>query len=351
MRPMPAGPPRPRGSVRVRPVAHWARVYLEGWDYEYGTSVPATRSADSWDHYEASYVVDANVAMFRATGEDRYLDRALEYVENVMGSARESSSLRGSRYRDRYLGWASQRADLDSPGDEIPLYESYFWRYATAVLPVMRETPAVYGDPGYRTRFDRLLRFAEVDVFEKWFSRGAGDTIYRERTHMAAHWALIALHLLPLTADEARRGRYREVVDTVDRGLAGGGLRGQLRRHPVEPTAYFWSDVWGSARRPGQDVSHGNGVMAYVTEAHDRGTAWTGADMAAFAALLTTVIWPGGETYRAFVDGTGSDNGWFSDGFVKLGRFDAAVQRRLEDHRVVNGQFAANMALNARVLS
>ncbi len=56
-------------------------------------------------------------------------------------------------------------------------------------------------------------------------------------------------------------------------------------------------------------------------------------------------------TYRAYVDGTGSDNGWFSDGFVKLGRFDAATQRRLEDHRVVNGQFAANMALNARVLS
>jgi len=36
---------------------------------------------------------------------------------------------------------------------------------------------------------------------------------------------------------------------------------------------------------------------------------------------------------------------------VKLGRFDPAVQRRLEDHEVVNDQFAANMALNARVLA
>jgi hypothetical protein len=51
------------------------------------------------------------------------------------------------------------------------------------------------------------------------------------------------------------------------------------------------------------------------------------------------------------VDGTGSDNGWFSDGYVKLGRYDPAVQRRLESHLVVNEQFAANMALNVKVLS
>ena len=72
--------------------------------------------------------------------------------------------------------------------------------------------------------------------------------------------------------------------------------------------------------------------------------------MAAFSRLLTKIVWPGGTTYHAYVDGTGSDNGWFSDGFVKLGRTDPAVQQRLETHQVVNDQFAANMALNARIL-
>jgi hypothetical protein len=47
----------------------------------------------------------------------------------------------------------------------------------------------------------------------------------------------------------------------------------------------------------------------------------------------------------------GQDNGWFSDGFVKLGRYDRATQRRLEDHQIVNAQLAANMALNAKTLS
>jgi hypothetical protein len=288
--------------------------------------------------------------MFRATDDLRYLDRALEFVENVAASAVPSSSLRSSQYRDRYRGWASTKSG--EGGDEVPLYESYFWRYGTALLVAMRNAPAIYRDRGYRARYDRLLKFAETDIFEKWYSRGPGDNIYRERTHMAAHWALIAQNLSQVTDDPARRARYLAVVDNIDLHVPGrnAGLRSQLRRNPVEPTAYFWSDVWGSARRPGQDVSHGNGVMAYVVEARDGNRQWTDADMTAFSALLTKVIWPGGRTYHSYVDGTGSDNGWFSDGFVKLGRYDPAAQIRLEGHQVVNDQFAANMALNARVL-
>ncbi len=345
MTPVRAAPAPPGPRADLRPVAHWTGVYEQGWEYQHENSLPMSRSADSWDHYELSYSVDANVAMFRATDDTRYLDRALAYVENVAAAAVPSAQLAGSGFRDRYRGWASQRADLDRPGDEIPLYESYFWRYGTALPAVLRQHPAVRADASYRDRLARLTRFAEVHVFEKWDTRGAADFLYRERTHMAAHWALIAVHLSVATDDPARRARYLEVAGTID-----ARLRGQLRRSPVEPTAYFWSDVWGSARRPGQDVSHANGVLAYVTEACDRGRSWSTVDMAGFSALLTRVVWPGGRTYRAHVDGTGADNGWFSDGFVKLGRYDPSVQRRLQDHEVVNDQFAANMALNARIL-
>ncbi|GID27017.1 hypothetical protein [Paractinoplanes brasiliensis] len=334
--PLPAEPDGPVAGLK--PVSYWAGVFLRSWDYQTRTALPMTRSADSWDHYNVSYTVDALVAMFRATGERRYLDRALQYTENVVAAARPR--------RGGYLGWVSARQD----GDEVPLYESYFWRYGTALLLALRENPSAYADRGYRARYDRLLSFAEKHVFEKWFSRGPGETIYRERTHMTAHWGLIALNLARCTADNGRRARYTTVIADVDQHVPGysGGLKQQMRRNPAEPTAYFWSDVWGSAQRPGQDVSHGNGVMAYVVEARDRGATWTKADMAAFSRLLTRVVWPGSTTYRAFVDGTGADNGWFSDGFVKLGRHDAAVQQRLESHQVVNDQFAANMALNAR---
>ncbi|WP_250037155.1 hypothetical protein [Paractinoplanes maris] len=338
--PLPAEPEPVVKAATLKPVSHWAGIFLRGWNYQAEVGLPLSSSGDSWDHYELSYSVDACVAMFRATGERRYLDRALQFVENVTGSAKP--------VRGGYLGWTSANED----GDEVPLYESYFWRYGTALLVAMRENESVYGNVQYRARFDRLLAFAEKNVFDKWHARGPEDTIYRERTHMASHWGLIALNLSRVTGDPARKKRLQTVVADVDQHVPGhsGGLRQQMRRNPAEATAYFWSDVWGSAQRPGQDVSHGNGVLAYVVEARDRGRFWTKADLAAFSRTLTRVVWPSGTTYRANVDGTGSDNGWFSDGFVKLGRSDPAVQQRLESHQVVNDQFAANMALNAFVL-
>lgn len=330
-------------NVKLKPVGYWTGVFEQSWDYQSRTAQPMSRSRDSQDHYDLAYTLDGNVAMFRATGSARYLDRALTYVENVAGSSAPSTSLARSTFRDRYRGWASSKSGQG--GDEVPLYESYFWRYGTQLLVAMRQNTKVWANAGYRARYDRLLSFAEVDIFEKWFTRGAAESIYRERTHMASHWALIALNLGQLTADAGRRTRYRQVLTTI-----GAQVRNQMTRNPVEPTAYFWSDVWGSTRRPGQDVGHGNGVMAYVVEARDQGTTWNSADMAAFGSLLVKVVWPGGATHRAYVDGTGKDNGWIADGFVKLGRYDPNIQHRLESYQVVNDQFAANMALNAKIL-
>jgi hypothetical protein len=291
--------------------------------------------------------------MFRATGNRQYLDRALLYVDNVVASARPASAMKTSQYHDRYLGWVSNNKDLRRRGTEVPLYESYFWRYATTMLRVIRNTPAVYNDPTYRAHYDRLLSFAEVNIFDKWYSRGADDNIYVSTTHMASHWALIALDLAHLTTDPKRQARYQTVVDNIDLHLpnVSSSLRQQMVRSPVDGSAYFWDATWGSFRRPGQDVSHGNGVVAYVVESADQGGNWTRTDMSRFLAILTTVIRPHDGIFPAYVDGSGSDNGWISDGFVKLARYSADAQQQLEQYPVANDQFIANMALNARILS
>jgi hypothetical protein len=74
-----------------------------------------------------------------------------------------------------------------------------------------------------------------------------------------------------------------------------------------------------------------------------RGQNWTPNDVAAYTGPANEGELAG-RAYHEYVDGTGSDNGWFSDGFAKLGSLDAAVQ----DHKVVNIQLTADMALNAR---
>jgi hypothetical protein len=333
---------------RLESVAWWDRKFHRYWRSVRSREMAMSRSADSWDHYNVSYSLDALTAAYQATGDVDYLDDALTIVQNVMASARPSSSLRGSEYRDSFRGWASAREN----GNEVPLYESYFWRYATSLLEVIHQARRLDGDADVQQRYAAALAFARRDIVQKWLRRGAGDNIFRSRTHMAAHWAMIAANLSVLTTDRSLRAQYLRIVTSIDRMLPNypSSLRRQLRPNPKDRNAYFWSDVWGSTSRPGQDVGHGSGVVAYVVTAHDLGIEWTQRDIARFVELLDRVVWPREDRVTEFVDGSGTGNGWLADGWVKLGRYDADLQRRLERHGVQNDQFLANGALNAALL-
>lgn len=337
------------GTAGLRGTSSWLRTFDETWTADRPRALLQSLSGDSWQHYPLSYSVDALTAAYRAGGDDRYASDALLLVENVVGTAVPSRSLPGSSYHDGHRGWASLTGE--ARGDEVPLYESYFWRYATTLARVILR-PGSAADGTAKARARAIAGFAERDVFGKWRDRGADRTIFRNRTHMASHWGLIALNLTAVAQDPGSRAVYAGVVDAVDSGLPGLGasLRGQFRPNPVDRGAAFWSDRWGRTARPGQDVAHGNGVVAFVVEAHDAGVDWTDDDIAALVRLLDRVVWPPGRPPAEFVDGSGTGTGWFSDGFVKLGRYDVALQRRLERHAPANGQFYANLALNARLL-
>ncbi|WP_233595213.1 MULTISPECIES: hypothetical protein [Corallococcus] len=326
-------------------VDEWGRAHTRDF-------LPWSNSRNSWNFYNLAYGLDANTAMFRATGKKAYLDRALLYVNNLVASAARSSALPHSQYKDGYWGWAST---VSAPaGQEVPLYESYCWRYVTRLLRVIRETPELYAADVYRSQYERLLTFSEKNIFEKWFVRGANDNLYRNRTHMAAHWAFIAMDLSRMTTDPERKARYLEVFDNINQGLPNfpSSLRGQMEPNPDHPTAYFWNDRWGLNSQPGQDVAHANGVVAFIVEAYEADMTWTANDVRRLTVTLNTVIWPAPQAYAEYVDGTGEGDGWFNDGLMKLGRYDINLQRRLEAHTVGrNSQFFANGALNVRLLS
>ncbi len=342
-------PPPPLPSEPLLPVTHWQALFDAAAGAAGKQSRRLSRSTDSYDFYNLSYYVDANVSMFEATGEARYADVALQLAENMVASARPSSSISTSEFQDSYLAWTSQEPDVR--GHEVPLFESYAWRYVTRLLRVLRTSP-LYADGGYRDRYQKLLEFTEANIFDKWYSRGADDFIYRSRAHMAAHWAYISLDLAQLTTDESRRARYREVVDHIDNSLPNypSSLRAQLRASHTDPMAFWWSDAWGEMVGPGQDIAHGNGVISYVVESRDLNAGWTADELVRFGRTLTSfVLGPEGD-YREYVDGSGRGNGWIADGFVKLGRYDPAVQAALENYGVQNSQYHAAMALNAKLL-
>ena len=282
-----------------------------------------------------------------------HLAPALEYAENMISTARVSSSLPTSDFGDEYLGWVSwSHPEGNTDGREVPLFESYCWRYVTRMLRAMRENEEVYTDPTYRERYDAILAFSEEHMFEKWMSRGESN-LYRSRTHMASHWGFIALDLYLLTADDDRREQYWEVFDNLNQDLPNyaSSMRQQLMPHPSDPDAFFWSSEWGSTDAPGQDVAHGNAVVSYMVEASDHGCEYTRDDMQKMVGVLDRVIWRGPGDAAEFVDGSGNGTGWFNDGFIKLGRYDAGLQARLESDAIArNMQHYGALAHNAKIL-
>ncbi len=344
--------PTPTARPTLRSAASWAAEFDGQWRVKQPSVLAQAGTGDSWQQYSLAYYVDGLTSAYLATGRTGYVRDGLALLDAVADSSVPSRDLPASRFRDRFRGWASQNPE--NRGDEVALYESYLWRYGTGLLRVVRQDPALYGDPAIRADYDRLLALAAQDVFEKWRSRGAGTYIQRERVHLSAHWGLIALNLYLVTPDGEARRHYAEVVRQLMSGApesGNPGLRQQLVASPTEPTAWFWSDVWGSYEMPGQDVSHGNAVVTFAVEAHDLGVAMSEQDLARFTRTFSAVVWPRPGPGAYAVSGAGRGIGWFSDGFVKLGRYDAHLQRRLEDHEPANSQFFAAMALNAAILS
>ncbi len=348
-------PSTPATTPPLRSATAWANAFDAQWRRTKTQAQAWAAAGDSSQHYPLAYSVDALTSAYLATGRTAYVTDGLALLTTVADTSRPSAQLPDSRFRDGYRGWSS-RLEQDG-GDEVALYESYLWRYGTTLLRVVRQDPVLWSRPELRRSYERLLAVAVRDVFDKWWSRGANSYIYRERVHLSAHWALVALNLSLLqdTSDSSgqRWARYAAVVRQFVQGSPADrqpGLRVQLVPSPVDPGAWFWSDVWGSYELPGQDVSHGNAVVTFAVEAHDLGAGLTDDDLRRFGRTLGSVVWPRTGRGTAHVDGSGTGTGWFSDGFVKLGRYDAALQARLETHQPANGQFHAAMALNAAVL-
>lgn len=346
-------PPAADAASELRSVAAWESMFLRIWDRDHASLyLPRSISADSRTYYDLAYGLDAAAAMFQATGKPAYLDRGLLYVENIIASAQPSSSFPRSRFKDAYSGWICREAG-SYDGQEVVLYEIYFWRYVTRLLRLMQANPGVWGDAGYFQRFQNILAFTERNIFDKWYARGPKWYIYREVTHITAHFGYIALDVALMTADATRRSRCLAVFDNINHALPnrpGCSLRAQLIAHPTVSGGLFWNPSWGSFSLPGSDTAHGNGVVSFIVEAQELGMEWTLTDINGLIATLNAAILLGGSTTASYIDGSGRD-GWINDGWVKLGRYSIALQQRLEAYkRAQNCQLWGNCALNAKLL-
>jgi len=281
------------------------------------------RGKNAYNYINIGYFLNANNIMFKKTGDKLYLDYNMEILDIILNQDRAGDSDEGWK-----IQVASSNQNASSNNKESVNFEGYFFRYLGEFLHIIKSERL------YNAR-QQSIELYLTKSFNKWRKLSEKSfkdmsTLYHQRIHIAANWAVVSLYLYELTKEEI----YKEFYGAFDK---------QLRKNLVikkknGKACYVWNSTYSEkftvALRKRetstpiiQDVSHGNHVINYVVTAHKfHPDIWTEDDLKIFSNTLIELIWDDhSKTFSDNVDGTDSKNkevrntGWKqADGWMKL---------------------------------
>lgn len=354
--------------------------WVKEFNASYNSSLSTTNSFkntdkslpfDSYSFMALSSLIDALQSMYMITKDEYYLDNEKKNIDDVISRADISENIPNNQFRlkDKFSGWISAH----DGNNEVPLYESYLFQYIAKSLYELNKIGWAEKSEDNLNWYNNTLSFVEQNIWNKWIVRSTKShnkeyaIFLGVRTHMAAHWAGIALFLKEITKNNEIKKECTELYNTFDLLL-----KRNLKLNPSYPDAYIWNSTWdnvdGTQAKMDtstviQDVSHGNHIISYLNNSFEVGnTNWSNNDIVKFCNTLKYVIYNKQlNTFADNVDGTASSArpGWGNfqaDGWIKLGAFDkdvnniyinyAQVQKLLMKKYGQELQYYANLARN-----
>ena len=332
----------------IQPVSWWTAKWGDGTadkNFFLNDSTGNGQTKDSWPMYQLALGIDGNTSLYRASGDTKFLDRSLLYIENCISRAVVSNNTNFplSQYKDGYLGWIDLSHPTNTHGLEQALYEFYWGRYVMQTIFYARN------QAGYTARIASILSFMETNIWAKWYSRGTGQNqLYRNVIDMCSHTAIVALYLRDMAVSSTIRTQCQTVLDNIDhngmtlytKNSVEANFHNQLNVHQSNPNAYLYNRFWPSENQTelwGSDQPHGDAFITYVIAAIDQGYSdWSQTDLDKLINLAD-IIWPNQPTFYNWQLGPAGNSGErnegnYNDGLLKLGGFDEAFQLRVETH-------------------
>ena len=278
-------------------------------------------------YYYFQYVLTPTISMFEATGERKYLDRALAWAETMVSKA-VIIDRNGNR------NWSGS---WESPYASTPIsYQLYDLQGSTELARLARlilTTPSLNATVGDRAR--ALRQFVRDEIVEKHvWARGGLPWFVDE--------ACTARQGRPFNDKVALLMRILRDVYLVSGEARYGDLLTQLaqcfkQRFTPYQGALIWDLGIGYEAYPSEDTSHGARHPWAVVDLAQAGMVFTADDVHGLARLFTDVIWNQSlddPRFTNFIDGSngpyGSRGPWgvgrIYSGWEMLGQFSPKVQ-------------------------
>lgn len=299
------------------------------------------------------------LTMFEVTNDKKYILEALSLSERLISKSKFGKDIinNPNNYKDSYKGWENQNENyLKHPNggkhlEEVPLFESYLFRYLAKMAFMIEKDTGLNDDDSVAERGRVISKFVEENGWEKWFKRGEAVSpgcypyLFRSRTHMASHWAIVALYMRELTSDSNKQKQYDDFLFLYNKQL-------KANMKINEQDAYVWNMTWdqswpyGTNCNPSsktsivQDLDHGNHVVTYIIESYELGKGpWSADDINHLVNTVKFVLYDSEHNrFYGNLDGKVipkmSDGINCSDGFLKLARFDSELIELFERVRL-----------------
>ncbi|MEL7447577.1 MAG: hypothetical protein AAFN78_00115 [Pseudomonadota bacterium] len=287
---------------------------------------------NGFELYNLSGDFEGLLSMFEATGNTKYLQRAVQLSLNIVRSGKDLNG-------DGYVSFEVK--GKGAKGIDLALYE---WR---GMRPVARTARLVSQDKALAARYEKQYREIEAfllkQVYEKWSEgKSKSPRLPHFETdgliHRSSHMGDILVDLTLMTGRSDIEASLALVAKRVEKQLRAS------KRHPgaVEWNILYKNDkeIIRNYERPlgVSDTSHASGTVSFIAaDAALTRSVFGRPVVESLSFTLSDVIYAprdGAVHYTDFVDGATSETQPdtmglrnLSDGWVKLGMFDANVQR------------------------
>lgn len=279
-----------------------------------------------------SYLLEAYLDMYSATGDRKWLDKFISHAESVMKSTDKARNLADYMGR-RLAGWSSQRYSRPfgwKKGDPVDLTTQNKPRVVLClntgmiVYPLTKFARLVKDNVGlkaYAAKAAEFTRFAEeaAAVFDSdWrYDQVTGEGWFVVDKDMPVNWnydscagscrdaingdlaiGRVYLNLYKLTGKEVyyRKAKALSVKFKNNLKLINGMYVWKYR--------YKEDEVYNSNY---EDISHGAIDVSFAYEAYKNGIVFTNNDLKAFAATIVANYKMDEKLFAKYVDGTGRD--------------------------------------------
>jgi len=303
-------------------------------------------TGSSHDFEEISYGIDALRNMYKVTLDTMYLNDGISLINRVISLAEKTHEIARNNFplKSKELGWIDNNSGTYMQGQESSLYEGKLFKSVLPLIYEIQKCPNLVNQSQYKEFVDRTSIFIRDNVWKKWFNRSylvpepCGKYIFDGRTHMASHWATIALYLSKMFGGK-EDGGYSAALSKYN-----ASLKANMKRHPLNRKAVIWNSTWDKGwfvstgcrklqeATEVQDMSHGNEVVSYIIKSYELGFFWTKKDIKRLVLLTTEILWlPSASSFCFLIDcGQRKKTAYFiAEGFAKLGKFSSKLTSQL----------------------